>query len=80
MGRNLNHMNYKVSRVSHTDEERNEVKEFKSRKEVEEYALVSASTMLRMIRTNTLKIVNNEIYSIQRIEYPDPFENLIQSL
>ena len=61
MGRNLNHMNYKVSRVSHTDEERNEIKEFKSRKEVEEYALVSASTMLRMIRTNTLKIVNNEI-------------------
>ena len=80
MGRNLNHMNYKVSRVSHTDEERNEIKEFKSRKEVEEYALVSASTMLRMIRTNTLKIINNEIYSIERIQYPNPLENLIQSL
>tara|TARA_R110000803_G_scaffold84027_3_gene150139 strand:+ start:721 stop:951 length:231 start_codon:yes stop_codon:yes gene_type:complete len=76
MGRNINHMNYKVSRSSHTDEERNEIKEFKSRKEVESYAMISASTMLRMIRTNTMKIVNNEIYLIERIVY----DNLIQSL
>ena len=76
MGRNINQMNYKVSRVSHTDDERNEIKEFKSRKEVESYAMISASTMLRMIQTNTMKIINNEIYSIERIVY----ENLIQSL
>lgn len=79
MGRNRNHMNYKVSRVSHTDEDRNEIKEFKSRKEVESYAMISASTMLRMIQTNTMKIINNEIYSIERIIHPIT-ENLIQSL
>ena len=76
MGRNFNKMNYKVSRSSHTDDERNEIKEFKSRKEVESYAMISASTMLRMIRTNTMKIVNNESYLIERIVY----DNLFQSL
>ncbi len=79
MGRNRNHMNYKVSRVSHTDEDRNEIKEFKSRKEVESYAMISAATMLRMIQTHTMNIINNEIYSIERIIHPIT-ENLIQTL
>jgi len=78
MGRNnKNKMNYKVIKTSQ-DGDKDEYK-FCSRKEVELFVSISASTMLKMINKENMKVVDKNVYQISRI-CEDVANNLIQSL
>lgn len=67
MGRNFDVPNYRITRTSLIDSNKNEIKEFIKRGDAANYVNISASTLLRFIKSKKMKIYNNEIYLIERI-------------
>lgn len=67
MGRNFDVPNYRITRTSLIDSNKNEIKEFIKRGDASKYVNISDSTLLRFIKSKKMKIYNNEIYLIERI-------------
>ena len=78
MGRNnKDKLNYKVVKTSQDGDK--EQHKFCSRREVELFICISASTMLKMINTEKMKVVDKSVYQVYRI-CENMTDNLIQSL